>query len=93
MKLRERKSGALLTRTRHNLVGIVDGVFSLVCDITDNCGSSQSVQRLINLTRVQEDQNINKSYENLVTLSSLADILNIEPATLALAEERLGELI
>ncbi|CDS40943.1 TAF9 RNA polymerase II TATA box binding protein [Echinococcus multilocularis] len=72
MKLCVRSIGVPSARIQNDLKNIISGVRSLVCELTNNCKPSQSIQRLAYLTRVQEDQGINKSFENTQTLNVLA---------------------
>lgn len=93
MKLRVDSVGVPSAQLQHDLRNVIIGVRSLACDITDNYSPSQSIQRLAYLTRVQEDQSINKSFENTRTLNALAVNLATNPSLLESIGNQLKELI
>ncbi|VDK34837.1 unnamed protein product [Taenia asiatica] len=84
MKLRAGCVGAPPARLQYDLKNVIGGVRSLACDLTDNYSPSQSIQRLVHLTRVQEDQSINKSFENTRTLNTLTVSLSTDSSLLEL---------
>lgn len=93
MKLHERGEKVVSAQLQHSLKSIVDGVDSLITDITENSHPSQSIQRFIYLTRTQEEQSINKAYENIINLNTLVERLAEEQGNLKLIGDCINELV
>ncbi|VDL60182.1 unnamed protein product [Hymenolepis diminuta] len=92
MKLRGQGVRVASIQVQHNLKTILDGINSLVTDISDNSTSSQSLQRVSYLTRIQEEQSINKTYDNVIALNKLVEGLSVEQGKLQSTENQLSEL-
>lgn len=93
MKLREQGVRITSVQVQHNLKTILDGINSLVTDISYNSTPSQSLQRVSYLTRIQEEQSINKTYDNVIALNELVEGLSVEQGKLQSAENQLSELL
>ncbi len=93
MSTRAQTPSSVSLHLQRTLKNIVDTVDVLALDLTDKSLSSKALQRITGVTRIQEEQSTNKSFENAQALNSLVEQLAIPSKQVEDSSRQLQEIL